>query len=135
MDKITKEIKFVFMALLLLSGCSISVDQTTLDFGSTETEKTFYLEVNGALNWSIKADKDWVVIEPSAGSKSTSVKVNVKRIGLIEGAYESKLFVQTSSKVSTPIITVKMNVASIPSVEYEYTELLPDGWQEAYAVA
>ena len=133
MGKISKEIKFVFIAILLLSGCSISVDQTTLDFGSTETEKTFYLEVKGALKWSIEADKDWVVVEPSEGSKSTSVKVNVKRTGLVEGAYESKLSVQTNSKVSTPIITVKMSVVSTPSIEYEYTELLPAGWSSASA--
>ena len=131
MGKVSKEIKFVFIAILLLSGCSISVDQTTLDFGSTETEKTFYLEVKGALKWSIEADKDWVVVEPSEGSKSTSVKVNVKRTGLVEGAYESKLSVQTNSKVSTPIVTVKMSVANITSIEYEYTEFLPDGWTGA----
>jgi hypothetical protein len=116
MGKVSKEIKFMFIAILLLSGCSISVDQTTLDFGSMETEKTFYLEVKGALKWSIEADKDWVVVEPSEGSKSTSVKVTVKRTGLVEGAYESKLSVQTNSKVSTPIITVKMSVVSTPSI-------------------
>jgi uncharacterized membrane protein len=128
---ITKEIKFVFLAILLLNGCSISVDQTTLDFGSTETEKTFCLEVKGILKWSIEADKDWVVVEPSEGSKSTNIKVNVKRTGLVEGAYESKLSVQTNPKASNPIITVKMSVVSTQSIEYEYTELLPEGWSSA----
>jgi probable HAF family extracellular repeat protein len=131
MGRVSKEIKFVFIAILLLSGCSISVDQTTLDFGSTETEKTFYLKVKGTLRWSIEADKDWVVVEPSEGSQSTSVKVNVIRTGLVEGAYETKLSVRTNGNVFSPIVTVKMSVASTPSIEYNYTEFLPDGWTDA----
>ena len=55
------------MLFVLLTGCAVTVDYTSLDFGSTETTKTFTLRVVGDVEWSIDHTKSWLTIEPDNG--------------------------------------------------------------------
>jgi hypothetical protein len=104
-------IKIISVLLFLfLMGCSISVDVETLDFGSTETIKTFNLEVVGGVKWTINASEDWVTATPSQGRRTQLVYVSVDREGLEEGNYEALLSIENNLNRDTQVIMVTMTV-------------------------
>ena len=106
----------VGLVLLFLAGCGVSVNTTTLDFGSTETQKIFMLTVQGSLEWSIECDEDWVDVEPDddQGPGAYNVTVTVDRTGLDPGDYEATLNISTNPSIDCPDITVKMRIGTSP---------------------
>ena len=89
--------------VMCLTGCTISVDQTTLDFGSTETLKTFTLTVQGPVEWFIECSESWVTVSPSEGRTTETITVTVDRAGLDLGSYEAQLEIYTNYKIQTQI--------------------------------
>ena len=88
-----RKITGIIISLLLVSltACSVSVDFTTLDFGSTETSKTFTLTIQGTVEWSINCNESWVTINPDTdqGQGLDNINVTVDRTGLAIGDYEA----------------------------------------------
>lgn len=114
-------IKITIGLLLLFSaGCIIFVDQTTLDFGSTETTMTFTLTVLGSVEWSIENSEDWVTVDPREGQTTETINVTVDRTDLDIGEYEAVLRIVTGSNIFNQNITVIMTVE-----EEEFSEETP----------
>jgi len=75
-----------FYILLFYTGCTASVDETILDFGSTEISKTFTITEQGVFEWNISCNENWVTITPDHGksiqtitNQTTSQKINVTK--------------------------------------------------------
>jgi hypothetical protein len=114
--KMLRKIAVIILGLLsvFIASCTISVNQTTLDFGSTEITKTFTLVVNGPVEWSIYCEDDWVTVDHEEGSTTRIIEVNVDRTGLASGSYDTTLEIFTNSNIETPSITVHMTVLGPP---------------------
>jgi len=99
-----------YLFLLFLSGCSVSLNTTTLDFGSTEITKSFIITVQGLVQWSISCNESWIKINPDHGKTTQTINVTVDRTGLSPGQYESLLNISTNLKRPCPDISVNMRV-------------------------
>jgi len=95
--------------LFVLAGCSITVEQTTLDFGSTSLSKSLTITIEGKLKWTIECDKDWVSFYPDHGKTSRVINVTVDRTGLDPGNYEALLTISNNWKIPPTEILIKMS--------------------------
>lgn len=114
----------ICLLFVFLMGCTISVDVETLDFGSTETTKTFNLTVVGKVKWTISPSEPWVTVSPNQGEATDIITVSVERAGLGEGNYTAELNIDTTLKLNTPVIIVEMTVE----------EILPSALVEGYVL-
>jgi hypothetical protein len=103
------QVMTVCLSILALSGC-VLVNPITLDFGSTETTKTFTLTLIGDFDWSITHSEDWIKVEPGSGQGTTSITVTVDRTGLENGYYEARLNISANPNLPCPDVIVKMIV-------------------------
>ena len=106
----------ISLLLVLITGCAISVDTTTLDFGSDKATETFTLTVQGPVEWSVNCTETWVTINPDKGQGegTYSIDVTVERTGLTPGNYEAAINISTNADLPCPDVVVKMSVASPP---------------------
>ena len=74
--------------MLPLYGCSISVDKTILDFGSSATTMQLNVTAHGPIQWSFFWEEEWLTVNPDKGSASALVIVGVDHTGLADGEYE-----------------------------------------------
>jgi len=95
---------------LLLAGCSITVEPTTLDFGSEEMSKTVEITIQGMLKWTIQSDADWATVSPDHGQTTEEVTVAVDRTGLAPGDYEALLTIVNKWKIPSTPVLIKMSV-------------------------
>ena len=95
---------------LLLAACSITVEETTLDFGSAETSKTLGITVQGILKWQILCDQDWITFSPDHGQTTQEVTVTVDRRGLPPGDYEALVTIVNKRKIPCTAVLIKMRV-------------------------
>ena len=111
----------ISLLLVLIVGCAVSVDITTLDFGSTETSKTFTITVQGPVKWSISCNESWVTINPAEdqGKGVYNINTTVDRTGLAIGDYETTLNISTTPSVPCPDIIIKMSVVAKPPLPSE----------------
>jgi len=114
-----RKITGIIISLLLVSltACSVSVDFKTLDFGSTETSKTFTLTIQVPVEWSINCNESWVTINPDKdqGQGIYNINVTVDRTGLALGDYEATLNISTNPETPCPDVIVKMSVLISPA--------------------
>ena len=108
------KLKYVLL-LLFIIGCSISADKTTLDFGSTETSKTLTITVQGAMEWNISCNENWVTVNPDHGQTTgamttQSINVIVDRTVLDPGDYEASLMMSTNWNLPCSDVLIKMKV-------------------------
>ena len=109
---------------------TISVNPSTLDFGSSETQLSFTISNVGeeTLNWSISADQSWISLWPSSGSTSTEedeISVTVDRTGLSYGAYSGELNITSDGGDET--ISVNMDVPFFEDFA-DLNDWSNDGW-------
>ena len=111
----------ISLLLVLIVGCAVSVDITTLDFGSTGTSKTFTITVQGPVKWSISCNESWVTINPDKdqGKGVYNINATVDRTGLAIGNYEATLNISTTPSVPCPDMIVKMSVIAKPPLPSE----------------
>ncbi|MDP8239170.1 MAG: choice-of-anchor D domain-containing protein [Candidatus Hatepunaea meridiana] len=98
---------------MTVSPPELSLSVSTLDFGSTDEEKTFTITNNGAgrLTWTVTKDQDWLSVSPNSGetmSETDEVTVTVDRSGLSAGGFEAEISV--SSNVGDATVSVDMSV-------------------------
>lgn len=118
----------ICLFLLLLISCSISVDYTTLDFGSTEVTKELTLTIKGNVKWSISCDEGWVTVNPESGpltktiapqsatitETTQKVNVTVNKANLAPGNYEATLTISNNLNLPCPDVLIKMTVLGGP---------------------
>ena len=95
---------------LLSAACSITVEETTLDFGSAETSKPLEITIQGILKWKIQCDEDWVTFSPDHGQTTQEVTVTVDRTGLPPGDYEALVTIVNKWKIPCTAVLIKMSV-------------------------
>ena len=100
----------VCFLMLLLNGCSLSVDKTVLDFGSSATTMQLNVTAHGPIQWSFFWEEGWLTVNPDKGSASALVTVGVDRTGLADGEYEATLEIESIPMIATPEVKIKMSV-------------------------
>lgn len=73
--------------LVGLAGCALlskmTISPTSIDFGQTETSKTFNVSFSGVgLVWAAGTDAAWLTLTPEAGRGASTVTVTVNRSAL-----------------------------------------------------
>ncbi|GEM_PF-1327747 len=94
----------------------LNVNPTSLDFGSTDTQKTFNItnQGTGTLTWSITKDKTWITVNPTSGDTTVEtdvITVSVDRSGLAPGHYTGT--VSITSNGGNQDVTVDMDVPGL----------------------
>ena len=108
---VQKIITWLTIGLFLLSAaCSITVEETTLDFGSAETSKPLDITIEGILKWKILCDEDWVTFSPDHGQITQEVTVTVDRTGLPPGDYEALVTIVNKWQIPCTAVLIKMSV-------------------------
>ncbi|MBD3175426.1 MAG: hypothetical protein GF320_09600, partial [Armatimonadia bacterium] len=88
----------------------LSVDPTSLSFGSSSTQKTLSITNTGegTLTWSVADDQSWLSVSSASGTGDGTVSVTVNRSGLAVGGYTGTVTV--SSNDGTVPVSVSMTV-------------------------
>jgi hypothetical protein len=90
----------------------LSVSPTSLDFGTSETQKSLSIANNdgGTLTWSISSNKAWLTVNPTSGQGNANIVVNVNRNGLSSG--DTGIIMVTSNGGSQTVsVTVSVLLA------------------------
>jgi len=89
---------------------------SSLDFGSTETTKSFFIsnEGVGTLTFDASSSKSWITINPSTGditNNTFTMNISVNRTGLGAGVHSGTVVINSNgSEDSDEKLTVTMNV-------------------------
>ncbi len=88
----------------------LSVYPTSLDFGATQTQKTFNISNagGGTLTWSVSEDKTWLSVSPTSGTEDATITVNVDRSGLSTGDYTADIIVSSNGGNETVQVTIEV---------------------------
>jgi len=95
----------------------ISLSKTSLDFGTTSTQESFYLSNSGAgnLTWNISDNREWIATGSSAGSGHRTVYVNVDRAKMTIGNNSGTITVNSNGGNKTiSVMAEKENSSSNP---------------------
>lgn len=117
-----------FSVMAATSPPVLEVDVTELDFGETDTSKTFSITNSGdeTLVWSLLEDEEWLTVDATSGSiektKSTTVTVEVDRskvltVGEVNGN------ITINSNGGNAEIEVTMTVPEQPVLEVSPSSL------------
>ena len=121
-DEVTKSI-----SLTVDAKPAIGVDTTFLDFGSSETLKTFKITNTGSgiLSWNISDDTDWVTVDPTSGQtegEADNVTVSVDRAALAIGVHTGMITIVSEYDSATVEVSVQID----PQPELAISENLLD---------
>lgn len=97
-----------------VQGVSLKISPESLDFGSTMSSMRMTLTNTGTgnISYNLSPSKEWVKLDKTSGSFSTSeiVTVSVNRSGFGEGDYEAEISVRVNDE--TMNVAVRMNIPS-----------------------
>ena len=99
------------------------VHPSSLDFGSTEANKSFTIENigGGTLTWTVSESEPWLDVSPTSGTNNATVNVIVDRSSLPIGVYTGSIAVATNAGNTT--VTVRMEVQGPPVLGVSPTAL------------
>jgi len=88
----------------------LSVSPTSLNFGTTQTQKTFNISNSGGgpLSWNVSKNKSWISVSPTSGTNSGTVTVNVNRSGLSDGNYNGTVSVTSNGGNKNVSISIQV---------------------------
>jgi len=97
---------------------ALSVSVTSLNFGSSETSKSFNISNagNGTLTWNVSADKSWISVSPVSGSsttQATQVNVTVDRGNLAAGTFTGTITVSSNGGTKTIAVSASKEVPDL----------------------
>ena len=92
---------------------TLSVSPTTLDFGCTETQKSFNISNSGCgtLTWNVSESLSWVSVSKTSGSNNDTINVTVDRSGLDPGHHNGSISVTSNGGNAT--VTVEVDVPQL----------------------
>lgn len=87
--------------IIVEDGPVLKVDPLGIDFGLTETRKSFTINNNGGgnLTWTISESLSWIVVNTQNGSTTTEtdeIQLTADRSGLSSGNHSGKIFVNSN---------------------------------------
>ncbi|MGC8739551.1 MAG: astroprincin family protein [Candidatus Hydrogenedens sp.] len=141
-----KKMFVILLATIILisaQGCKpvVIVSSKSLDFGSTETQKTFQVwnkTSSGKMDFEISKTVNWLTVDPVSGtstgpSDKKTITVTVSRAGLQPGQYSDTLKIK-SPQDGEELVTVNMTVGGGQEGQQEGTqEGTHEGTQEGTA--
>lgn len=100
---------------------ALCVSPTSLDFGSSETSKTFNITNcgNGTLTWTITDDSNWITVSPTSGSTTSEtdvITVTVNRSGLSPGDYNGTVTVNSNGGTEQVGVSMSVGVPDPPTL-------------------
>jgi hypothetical protein len=96
----------------------LSAYPTSLDFGTSDTAKSFNI-VNtggGTLTWSLSSNQGWLTATPTSESGNAAITVNVNRSGLNSGTYSGTITVSSNVGSQTVSVSMQVPVATKPDL-------------------
>ena len=105
---------------------ALSVAPTSLDFGTTETQKTFDITNSGTgtLSWTISESMSWLELNKLSGTTTTEtdqVTATINRTGISPSSYSGTISI--SSDGGNQTINVTMEVPENPNLSVTPTSL------------
>jgi hypothetical protein len=127
--------KDVYVYLSVSGHPKISNNSTNIDFGTTETTKTFTIENSGTgiLSWSINKPNSWLTVSPTQGNLFKKQKVTItlqcNRSNLNTNIYKQVINLISNAENKHDSINVSMEVTkkstyklSTRELKYGYTD-------------
>ncbi len=113
--------------IIVEANPKLSVSTTAIDFGTIDSVKTFKINNTGtgALNWTLSENLDWLTLDKTSGSSTTSsdvVTATVDHSDLPPGSYDGVIQVNSNGgNLNIPVIMLipeepKLNVLSVPLI-------------------
>jgi hypothetical protein len=101
----------------------LSVNPTSLDFGSTQVNKSFTIANvgGGTLEWTISESVPWLAVSPASGTNNATVNVTVDRSALPVGIHTGSIFVTSNAGSTT--VTARVDVQGPPVLGLSPTAL------------
>jgi formylglycine-generating enzyme len=104
------------------------VNPRAIDFGTTETTKTFTITNPSMpqLNWAIYEDSNWLTVNPTSGSTTTEtdqLTVTVDRSDLSPGNYATHISINNNFSLDPAKVSVSMSVPEEPILSVNPTSL------------
>lgn len=118
----TNSPKTVTVTLTISGGGSggtpkISLNRIKMYFGaagSVGTSTQYCIVSNsasGTLNWKASSNRSWLIVSPSSGSNTGTLKVSINKSGLALGSYTGQVTISDSNASNSPkYINVTLNV-------------------------
>ncbi len=102
-------------------AASLSVNLTSLDFGSNLTTLPFEIRNSGAgtLTWNVVENINWLAVNPISGTTTTEadpVVVTIDRTGLSQGTYTQMISVTSDGGIATISISLTIANPNAPTV-------------------
>ena len=107
----------------------LSVNPDTIDFGTTEAQKSFNISNlgGGTLNWQVTEEVPWIIfVNPLSGTNSCTVTVTISRNGLAEGDYSG--IISVTSNGGDENVTASMKVFPTNYFYDDFEDGNADGW-------
>lgn len=117
------------------TGPVLSVDKTTMNFGTDTVTDTFTITNvgDGILTWHVGDDEQWMTIDPNDGTATADdtdiIEVTMRRGGLDPGIYTG--IINITSDGGNATITVEMQVSAVPPPP---SDSIPEEWVNKRAV-
>ena len=109
------------VGMVVPAGPVLDVSETSLDFGTTETQLTFDVmnAGQGTLNWQAGTTDAWITgVAPDNGDcdagESDQVSVTVDRAGLDAGTYSGMVVVNSDAGIDTVLVQMDVVIVSNP---------------------
>ncbi len=98
----------------------LSVNPTSLDFGSYEDSLTFEIsnEGSGDLEWETAVSQDWIEANPNSGNGNQTIYVTVDRTGLDVGNYYGSVIVTSNGGNENVSIAMEQSLPTEGLVAY-----------------
>jgi hypothetical protein len=106
---------------VLVSGPILNVSPVSLDFGSTEVEKTVFASNSGigTITFNASTTYNWITVTPTTGSLTTqtsSVVVSASRVGMSAGTYTGSVLINSNSNAVTVSVNMTVIAPAVPTV-------------------
>ncbi len=121
-----------YLEPLSLTQLSISPDPPSFDLGSMsagETASRIFSISNagsGTLEWSVSDDQPWITVNPTSGTDSGTVTLNINTAGLSPGSYSGITTISSNGGTETISISLKILVfdffAEAPNAKWDNGE-------------
>jgi hypothetical protein len=94
---------------------TLSVSPTSLDFGTSDTQKSFSISNTGGgtLTWSLSSSQSWLTASLSSASDNANVDVSVNRNGLDSGTYGGVITVNSNGGSQRVSVSMQVQVLSL----------------------
>ncbi|TSA26325.1 MAG: PEGA domain-containing protein [Ignavibacteriales bacterium] len=107
----------------------LEVSPVTLDFGTTQTNLTFYITNKskvGTVTWTITSNQQWLTVSPTNGTTTTEtdpIQITASRNGLASGNYSGQITITSDAGDKTVNVLLTKPNPSAPQLSISPTTI------------